>query len=82
MMGFLIFYLQKSIEIRELVHLFVYLINTWCVVLIMYGYKVYIMLFKKEKNTKQYFRRKQMEAIELNANTVIPGGLATSSVSL
>ena len=64
---FPIYYSKKSKENAELVHVLVLAGNNLILLFMLYGKKVYNMVLHPERNTKEYFRRMQMEQIEMQS---------------
>ena len=51
---------------KEFSRLIVLIINCTIIVLLLYGHKCYIAVFRPNKNTRQYFNQKRMEAMSQN----------------
>ena len=64
--SFPINYFRGTQEV-EFVNTLVILINATCIVLILYGKKCFIIIFKPHKNTREYFNRQRM--LEMSAQS-------------
>ena len=63
-------YFRKNPQDASQVQVLTVLGNTVVFLFFMYGKKTYFILFQSEKNTKQFFRQKQMQAMELKAKKI------------
>ena len=70
---FPIYFYQKNDENGELVQALVLSGNNLILLLFMYGKKIYIILFCPQKNTKKYFRGKQLQEMRKNAISKLRG---------
>ena len=67
---FPICHFQENQEDCETAQMLVLIGNSLVLLLMMYGKKVFIMLLRPQKNTRQYFRRKQMEELAIQAKRI------------
>ena len=74
----IIVFLNGGKLVQAMSSLYVLSMNNLCILVLMYGKKMYIILFKNEKNTKEYFRKKQMGNIEMKSKQLISTPLTTS----
>ena len=65
---FPLFYLQNDNDLKQHIHLLILSIAQTLFVIIFYGPKLFIILFRKDKNTKVYVRAKMWEKSKNQVN--------------
>ena len=66
---FPIYYLQQDMKVKRFIHPFVVPTVHVSFILVFYGSKLYVVLLRPKKNTKNYFRAKMMEASQARVNS-------------
>ena len=58
---FPIYYLQQDVKVRSSVHAVILSASHLLFILIYYGSKLYLLIFKRNENTREYFRAQRMK---------------------
>ena len=61
--SFPITYFRKQGDVESL-QLLVVFVNLFCFVVFLYGTKCFVIIFRPEKNTREYFNKRRMEAMQ------------------
>jgi len=68
---FPIYYFQKSVHSREQVQFAAMTTNSLVVLVLIYTKKVFVMVFRRSKNTPVYYQRKSLKVMEMKAREII-----------